>query len=314
MTIWKGVAAVVLSVILVVLAVYSRHEQAVSQSPVMGIVSTAAEDDRRESQVQILQQKAEQSGFEVLSMPVERTQEAQIEAIRALIVYQVDVIVFTPIVESGWDSVLREAQDAAVPLIAVDKSVRQTANTPSIRYVGFDYTMLAEQAAHTLLQQQSAQRGILELYGTLNASDAREIARGCRDAFSREGLDVSYSLCGDGMRSRGYEILEELDDHLDEIGYIFAHNDAMALGAIDYLREHGRVPGRDIYICAFGGGTELMQQFDTGAVQVIGALGDAELANLTVSAAQQALQPPQGTAAVFASCRVLEGGAEYEAN
>ena len=116
------------------------------------------------------------------------------------------------------------------------------------------------------------------------------------------------------MRSRGYEILEELDDHLDEIGYIFAHNDAMALGAIDYLREHGRVPGRDIYICAFGGGTELMQQFDTGAVQVIGALGDAELANLTVSAAQQALQPPQGTAAVFASCRVLEGGSAHEAN
>lgn len=116
------------------------------------------------------------------------------------------------------------------------------------------------------------------------------------------------------MRSRGYEILEELDDHLDEIGYIFAHNDAMALGVIDYLREHGRVPGRDIYICAFGGGTELMQRFDAGAVQVIGALDGVELADLTVSAAQQALQPPLDTAAIFASCRVLEGGAEYEAN
>ena len=96
MTIWKAATAVMLSAILVMLAVYFHPEQAVSQSPVMGIVSTAAEDDRRESQVQILEQTAEQSGFEVLSMPVERTQEAQIEAIRALIVYQADVIVFTP--------------------------------------------------------------------------------------------------------------------------------------------------------------------------------------------------------------------------
>lgn len=314
MTIWKGLAAVLLSAILVVLAMYFRPEQAVSQSPVMGIVSTAAEDDRRENQAQILAQTAEQNGFEVLSMPVERTQEAQIEAIRALIVYQVDVIVFTPIVESGWDSVLREAQDASVPLIAVDKSVRQTENGLTVRYVGFDYTLLAEQSAYALLQQQPERQGILELYGTLNASDAREIARGCREAFSRVGLDVSYSLCGDGMRSRGYEILEGLDNHLDEIGYIFAHNDAMALGAVDYLREHGRIPGRDIYICAFGGGAELMQQFDTGAVQVVGALDDAELAALTVSAAKQAVQSPQDTTAVFASCRVLEGGADREAN
>lgn len=314
MTIWKGIAAVALSAILVVLAVYFRPEQAAPQLPVMGIVSTAAEDDRRENQAQILAQTAEQNGFEVLSMPVERTQEAQIEAIRALIVYQVDVIVFTPIVESGWDSVLREAQDASVPLIAVDKSVRQTENGLTIRYVGFDYTLLAEQAAHALLQQQPAKDGILELYGTLNASDAREIARGCREAFSRAGLDVTYSLCGDGMRSRGYEILEELDDHLDEIGYIFAHNDAMALGAIDYLREHGRVPGQDIYICAFGGGSELMRRFDASAVQVVGALDDAELAALTVSAAKQAVQSPQDTSAILASCRVLEGGADHEAN
>ena len=69
--------------------------------PVLGIVTTAAEDDRREAQSEALVHAAEEHGFKVLEMPVERTQEAQIEAVRALIVYQVDAIAFTPLVEAA---------------------------------------------------------------------------------------------------------------------------------------------------------------------------------------------------------------------
>lgn len=319
MTTRKYIAAILLvfmfSVLLFHTLFRTHTEQSTMQLPVLGIVSTSAEDDRQETQTDMLIEAAEQGGFEVLSMPVERTQEAQIEAIRALIVYQADAIVFTPIVESGWDSVLQEAADASVPLITVEKSVRQTDSSLAPRYVGFDYTALAEQAARTLLQKRPPQRGILELYGTLNASDAREIARGCRLAFSRSGLSVTYSVCGDGMRARGYEILSQLQDHLDEIGYIFAHNDAMALGAVDYLREHGLTPGRDVCVCAFGGGDELMALLDAGAVQVIGVLDDTELAERAVSVAKQAIQTPaSGARTTFVSCRVLEGGAGHEAD
>lgn len=258
--------------------------------PVMGIVSTTAEDDRRETQTQALLQAAEAGGFTVLSMPVERTQQAQIEAIRALLVYRVDAIVFTPIVESGWDNVLREAQAAHIPLIAVDKSIRSPEEPTVAAYVGFDYAALAEQAVQTLLQSPAEQRGILELYGTLNASDAREIARGCREECSKAGRSITYSLCGDGMRSRGYEILEGLEEHLDEIGYIIAHNDAMARGAVDYLREHERVPGVDIQICSIGGGADIRQQVREGSIAVVAALDNQALARLSVQAVKDVLR------------------------
>ena len=156
----------------------------------------------------MLIEAAEQGGFDVLSMPVERTQEAQIEAIRALIAYQADVIAFTPIVESGWGQRPAGGRRRRNPPLSPSGSrSRRTDSGLAPRYVGFDYATLAEQAARTLLQEHPPQRGILELYGTLNASDAREIARGCRLAFSRAGLSVTYSVCGDGMRARGYEIL-----------------------------------------------------------------------------------------------------------
>ena len=180
---WKGAALLLLCtvVLLRLLQGLAQPEKENAHVPVLGIVTTAAEDDRREAQSEALVHAAEEHGFKVLEMPVERTQEAQIEAVRALIVYQVDAIAFTPLVESGWDNVLREAKSASVPLLSIDRAIRGVDDVP-LQHIGFDYASLAEQAADALLQQRMSRDGVLELYGTVNASDAREIARGCREA------------------------------------------------------------------------------------------------------------------------------------
>ena len=122
---WKGAALLLLCtvVMLRLLQGLAQPEKENAHVPVLGIVTTAAEDDRREAQSEALVHAAEEHGFKVLEMPVERTQEAQIEAVRALIVYQVDAIAFTPLVESGWDNVLREAKSASVPLLSIDRAI-----------------------------------------------------------------------------------------------------------------------------------------------------------------------------------------------
>lgn len=154
---WK--AAVVLALCTVLLLRLTQVQaHPVGESPyvpVLGIVTTAAADDRCEAQSAALVYAAADSGFKVLEMPVERTQEAQIEALRALIIYQVDAIVFTPLVESGWDNVLREAKSASVPLIAVDRSVRGVEGVP-LYHIGFDYAGLAERVAAVLSASERA--------------------------------------------------------------------------------------------------------------------------------------------------------------
>ena len=288
---WKGAALLLLCtvVLLRLLQGLAQPEKENAHVPVLGIVTTAAEDDRREAQSEALVHAAEEHGFKVLEMPVERTQEAQIEAVRALIVYQVDAIAFTPLVESGWDNVLREAKSASVPLLSIDRAIRGVDDVP-LQHIGFDYASLAEQAADALLQQRMPRDGVLELYGTVNASDAREIARGCRASLEEHGLTVTYSLCGDGMRSRGCEILEEMED----------------------LHSHGRKPGKDVLICAFGGGAELRALQKKGEVAVIGALDDTQLAELTADAAQQIAKAPWKPYIALADTAVLteEGTAD----
>ena len=107
---WKGAALLLLCtvVLLRLLQGLAQPEKENAHVPVLGIVTTAAEDDRREAQSEALVHAAEEHGFKVLEMPVERTQEAQIEAVRALIVYQVDAIAFTPLVESVHVSYWKE--------------------------------------------------------------------------------------------------------------------------------------------------------------------------------------------------------------
>lgn len=278
-----------------------------ARAPVMGVVSTSAEDQRKDAQLAALLDAAAQNSFDVLPMPTERTQDAQIQAIRALIVYQVDVIVFVPVVESGWDNVMREARAAGIPVIAMDKTMQCSTQDALVNYVGFDYSVLAEQATGALLQQGYAGRGVIELYGTLNAYDAKEMARGSRDALESRGGDMTYSICGDGMRSRGYEVMESLSEHLDKIGYVICHNDAMALGAVDYLRENGREPGKDIYICAFGGGADVHSLFALGDISVVVQFDDVALAEETVRAARALLDAPARPVFRLIPARVMEG-------
>lgn len=278
------------------------------QHPVMGIVSTLAEDQRKDAQMAELIQTAEQDGFDVLPMPVERTQASQIEAIRALIVYQVDVIVFVPLVEDGWENVMHEADTAGIPLLAIDKSMEDSIWGQAKHYVGYDYCTLAEQATDALIQHGPSNKGVIELYGTLNSYDAREIARGCREGLELQGKEILYSLCGDGMRSRGYEIMESLQDHLDEIGYVICHNDAMALGALDYLEESGRIPGKEVFLCAFGGGEDTYDAFKDGRIQVLVQLDDRMLAEKASQAAYKMIAAPRASFDWIVSGKVLTKG------
>lgn len=310
---WKGAALLLLCtvVLLRLLQGLAQPEKENAHVPVLGIVTTAAEDDRREAQSEALVHAAEEHGFKVLEMPVERTQEAQIEAVRALIVYQVDAIAFTPLVESGWDNVLREAKSASVPLLSIDRAIRGVDDVP-LQHIGFDYASLAEQAADALLQQRMPRDGVLELYGTVNASDARAIARGCRASLEEHGLTVTYSLCGDGMRPRAAAKYWRRWRIIWTKSATFSPR-MTRWRSVRWLSAQPRPQtGQDVLICAFGGGAELRALQKKGEVAVIGALDDTQLAELTADAAQQIAKAPWKPYIALADTAVLteEGTAD----
>ena len=202
-----------------------------------------------------------------------------------------DVIVFSPIVQSGWENVLREAQSAQIPVITVDKTLQQREGQAPVSSVSFPYRRAAQQAAAYVSREG---RGIAaELYGTLNASSAQEISRGLREGLEDSGTELKYSLCGDYLRSRGREIMETYMQAYPELAAVIAQNDAMALGAIDYLKQCGRQPGDDIALYVFGGGAEVLDCLKNGEITLVVQFDNLALAHETAHTALQMLEDPE---------------------
>jgi len=90
---------------------------------IVGFSQIGAESAWRTCNTRSVQDAATEQGVQLVYANAEQKQENQIQALRSFIAYQVDVIVFVPIVTDGWDNVLQEARDAGIPVLVTDRKI-----------------------------------------------------------------------------------------------------------------------------------------------------------------------------------------------
>ena len=186
----------------------------------------------------------------------QQKQENQIKAIRNFIEMGVDVIAFPPVVETGWEAVLTECQEAGIPVILVDRGI--DANTDSSLYttmIASDHVWAGEQAAIVMNDLLGGEGKVVELEGTVGASAAVQRKQGFDEyiAANCPGIEIIASQTGDFTRAMGKEVMESFLKTYDDIDAVFCHNDDMALGAIEAIKEAGLKPGEDIKIVGVDG-------------------------------------------------------------
>ena len=93
---------------------------------VLGFSQVGSESGWRTANTKSIQESAKTAGIDLKFSDAQQKQENQIKAIRSYIQQKVDVIAFSPVVESGWDTVLKEAKDAKIPVILTDRAVDST--------------------------------------------------------------------------------------------------------------------------------------------------------------------------------------------
>ena len=176
----------------------------------------------------------------------EQKQENQIKALRSFIAYQVDVIVFVPIVKDGWDNVLQEARDAGIPVLVTDRKIDVEDQSLYAGFIGTDSLKEGRNAGLFVLDKFADSREqfdktgehitIVELFGTEGSSVALGRAEGFREVLkTHPEFQIIYSKSGDFLRSRGYELAVEFLEMHDDIDIIYSHNDGMTLGAIEAM-------------------------------------------------------------------------------
>ena len=186
----------------------------------------------------------------------QQKQENQIKAIRNFIEMGVDVIAFPPVVETGWEAVLTECQEAGIPVILVDRGI--DANTDSSLFttmIASDHVWAGEQAAIVMNDLLGGEGKVVELEGTVGASAAVQRKQGFDEyiAANCPGIEIIASQTGDFTRAMGKEVMESFLKTYDDIDAVFCHNDDMALGAIEAIKEAGLKPGEDIKIVGVDG-------------------------------------------------------------
>ena len=187
----------------------------------------------------------------------QQKQENQIKALRTFIAQKVDVIAFSPVVETGWDTVLMEAKAANIPVILTDRSV--TAD-PSLYagFIGSDFVEEGRKAGRWVAERfkdGSEDVNIVELQGTVGSGPAIDRKKGFEEIIAaKPNFKIIRSQSGDFTRAKGKEVMEAfLKAEGKRIQVLFAHNDDMAIGAIQAIEEAGLKPGKDITIISIDG-------------------------------------------------------------
>jgi simple sugar transport system substrate-binding protein len=216
---------------------------------IVGYAQLGAESEWRVANTISIKETAQQLGVELRFLDAQQKQENQIEAIRKFIVQKVDVIGISPIVETGWDEVFQEAKNAGIPIILVDRR----ATVPDdlyVSYLGSDFLEEGRNSARVMAKLVNGKANIVELAGTIDSAPANDRYTGFREILkSYPEMQILDSQSGDFTLARGKEVMAAfLQRYGRKITAVFAHNDDMAIGAIQAIEEFGLKPGKDIKI------------------------------------------------------------------
>ena len=220
---------------------------------VLGFAQVGAESEWRTANTESIKSAAKEAGIELKFSDAQQKQENQIKAIRSYIAQKVDVIAFSPVVESGWETVLLEAKAAKIPVVLTDRSVSVKDDSLYVSFMGSDFVEEGRKAGRWLVDKMKGSTGdvnIVELQGTVGSDPAIERKKGFEEVIKADPrFKIIRSQTGDFTRAKGKEVMEAfLKAEGKKINVLFAHNDDMAIGAIQAIEEAGMKPAKDITI------------------------------------------------------------------
>ena len=223
----------------------------------VGFSQVGAESDWRKASTESIKgEAAKRPNIDLTFSDAQQKQENQISAIRTFITKGVDVISFSPVVATGFEDVLKEAKEAGIPVVLFDRAVDVSEDGLYVSFIGSDYVEEGRRAARWVIENVGENANVAELVGTVGSAPAIDRKKGFEEIIKdHPGIKIIKSQSGEFTRAKGKEVMESFlkSPEADQINVLFAHNDDMALGAIQAIEEAGKKPGKDIIIVSIDG-------------------------------------------------------------
>ncbi|WP_150117571.1 galactofuranose ABC transporter, galactofuranose-binding protein YtfQ [Microvirga vignae] len=249
-------------------AAYAQNKMTV------GFSQVGSESGWRAAETKVSKIEAEKRGIDLKISDAQQKQENQIRAVRSFIAQGVDAILLAPVVATGWDAVLKEAKEAKIPVVLLDRSIETKDESLYLTAVTSDTVYEGKVAGEWLAKETGGKCNVVELQGTVGSSPAINRKKGFDQVVAANpGMKIIRTQSGDFTRTKGKEVMESFikaEGGGKNICAVYAHNDDMAIGAIQAIKEAGLKPGKDIKVVSIDAVPDIFK-----------AMGDGE-ANVTV--------------------------------
>ena len=235
----------------------------------VGFSQIGSESGWRAAETSVSKSEAQKRNVTLKIADAQQKQENQIKAIRSFVAQGVDAIFLAPVVATGWDAVLGEAKDAKIPVILLDRDIETSDKSLYLTAVTSDSVHEGAVAGEWLAKQVGDKPcNVVELQGTVGASVATNRKKGFDDAIAKHAnIKVIRSQTGDFTRAKGKEVAESFlkaENGGKNICALYAHNDDMAVGAIQAIKEAGLKPGKDILVVSIDAVPDIFKAFMAG--------------------------------------------------
>ena len=223
------------------------QEKPVGSPIVVGFSQVGAESEWRVANSESMKSAlSEENGYELIFDDARNEQENQIRAIRTFIQQDVDYIVFSPRVETGWNSILLEARDADIPVIVIDRDIEVEDRSLYTAYIGSDFRKEGETAVAWLVNllerkgRAEEEVRIVHIQGTIGSSAQIGRTSPLEEALSaNQNWKLIAQEPGVFTRAKAYEVMGAILKETKDIDVVYCENDGEALGAIDAMEEAG---------------------------------------------------------------------------
>ncbi|MDP1418609.1 ribose ABC transporter substrate-binding protein RbsB [Peribacillus simplex] len=229
-----------------------------------------------------IEKEAKEKGMKVTVVDAQDDTAKQISGIEDLILQKVDVLLVNPTDSAAISSAVQSANEAGIPVITIDRS----SDEGDIEtFIASDNVAGGEMAAEYLVKELGEKTKVVELEGVSGASATRERGKGFHNIADKQ-LDVLTSQTAEFDRTKGLNVMENILQGNNDVQAVFAHNDEMALGAIEAIKA----AGKDIIVVGFDGNDDALKAVEKGELKATIAQQPALIGEEAVNAAEKFLK------------------------
>ena len=266
MTLLRQYPNTICGILAAVIALSSGGCRRQERAFVVGFSQMEHNNPWRLAQTASMKAEAAKRKYELVVTDAQGQTSQQVSDVEDLVARGVELILLAPREYEGLAPALEAAQAASIPVILVDREAAGTAGEDYVTFLGSNFIEQGVRAGEWLAGQTGGQARIVELTGTPGSSVAVDRAKGFRQALTRyPRMQIIASQTGDFSRAAGQKaMLNIVQAKGREITAVYAHNDEMALGAIEALKAAAIKPGVDVTIVSIDGERAALESIARG--------------------------------------------------